>query len=118
MTVTIFGSDTCIRSGSGPWSCWSGCTKHPKGVKRASARCRTGCPTKNHRSYAECARSVSITTGEVYARDNSWNKELDAYDNAVASGINPAGTTMAEVDKAVRISEATGVAYDAEKPWQ
>jgi len=80
--------------------------------------CRTGCRTRNHRSYAECARNLSINTGDVYTRDRSWDKELDAYDDAVAAGIQPAGTSMAEVEKAVRTSDATGVAYNAEKPWQ
>lgn len=78
--------------------------------------CRTGCPTQNHRSYAECCKGLSINTGEVYVRDRAWDRELDAYDDAVAAGIQPAGTSMAEVDKAVRLSEATGVAYNAENP--
>lgn len=81
--------------------------------RRYNPNCRSGCPTQNHRSYADCCQGLSINSGAVYSKDRAWNKELDAYDNAVAAGMQPAGTSMAKVDEAVRISDATGVPYRA-----
>ena len=40
-------------------------------------------------------------------------KELQAYRDARAQGIKPAGTTKAKVEEAVRISQETGRAYEA-----
>jgi hypothetical protein len=76
--------------------------------------CRSGCSAQNHRSYSECCQGLSINSGAVYSRDRAWNKELDSYDNAVAAGMQPAGTSQAKVDEAVRISDATGVPYRAD----
>jgi len=38
-------------------------------------------------------------------------RELQAFRDAKAQGINPDGTTMAKVEEAVRISNETGIAY-------
>lgn len=42
-----------------------------------------------------------------------WDKELKAYKDARAQGIQPAGTTMKKVQEAVKISNETGKAYGA-----
>ena len=42
-----------------------------------------------------------------------WDGELDAYRQARAEGIQPAGTSMAKIQEARRASEALGKAYDS-----
>jgi len=46
--------------------------------------------------------------------DKKWTSELQAYRDARAQGIQPAGTTMAHVQEAHRASEVLGKAYDAD----
>jgi hypothetical protein len=43
------------------------------------------------------------------------NRELDAYKEARAQGIQPAGTTMDKIQQAVKASETLGRPYDAGK---
>lgn len=79
--------------------------------------CRTGCRTKDHESYGACCRAgAQLNTGVTgTSASQRWDAELRAYDNARRQGIQPAGTTMDKVEEAVRLSDASGVAYDAEK---
>jgi hypothetical protein len=86
--------------------------------------CRTGCKTQDHANWGECARAanLSISAGEsapaFYAGkqyDNkTWNRELNAFDSAVADGISPEGTTMDKVASAVQASKLLGRPYQAE----
>ena len=46
--------------------------------------------------------------------DKKWTAELNAYKDARAQGIQPAGTTMRHVQEAHRASEVLGKAYDAD----
>jgi hypothetical protein len=75
--------------------------------------CRTGCRTRDHRSYGECLRASHIGVNLQVTPSNAWDAELNAYASAKAQGVSPAGTTMAKVRQAMDISDATGVAYDA-----
>jgi hypothetical protein len=45
--------------------------------------------------------------------NKKWDGELQAYRDARAQGIQPAGTSMAKVRQAIEISDKTGVAYQA-----
>jgi hypothetical protein len=45
--------------------------------------------------------------------NKKWDGELDAYRAARAQGIQPEGTSMAAVQRAVNASEAMGKPYDA-----
>lgn len=81
-------------------------------MTRLGKNCRTGCITRDHGSYSECARGLQINTGIDRSQgQKSWDRELNAYESAVRQGIQPDGTTMAKVEEAVRISDASGVAY-------
>lgn len=85
--------------------------------------CASSCKTQDHASYGECLRSKRVattgleTTNPSFATDRQkkWDKELDAYESAVKQGVQPEGTTMPKIEKAMRISEATGTAYRAEE---
>jgi hypothetical protein len=63
------------------------------------------------------ALSLSMNTGEANSNLNisakKWDKELQAYRNARAQGIQPDGTSMKQIEKAVKISNETGKAYGA-----
>ena len=45
--------------------------------------------------------------------NKQWDGELQAYRDARAQGIQPAGTSMRKIREAVEISNKTGVAYQA-----
>jgi len=63
------------------------------------------------------ALGLQLNTGDANSNLNvstkKWDKELQAYRNARAQGIQPAGTSMKKVEEAVRISNETGKAYGA-----
>lgn len=46
--------------------------------------------------------------------DKKWNSELQAYRDARAQGMQPAGTTMRHVQEAHRASEVLGKPYNAD----
>jgi hypothetical protein len=84
--------------------------------------CASSCRTQDHNSYGECLRSKRVattgleTTNPSFAttRQKKWDSELNAYESAVKQGVQPEGTTMPKIEKAMRISEATGTPYRAE----
>ena len=53
------------------------------------------------------------TNSSLSVSTKKWDKELQAYRDARAQGIQPAGTSMKKVQEAVRISNETGKAYGA-----
>jgi hypothetical protein len=69
---------------------------------------------------AECLRAASVrvaycnsANGYDYSKQKRWDGELANYRNALASGVEPAGTTQKEIDKANRLSDITGKAFQA-----
>lgn len=83
--------------------------------------CRTGCVTKDHESYAACLRAgmpriaySNSAGGWDATTQKKWDAELSAYRDARAEGIQPSGTSMAAIESARRISDATGTAYKAD----
>jgi hypothetical protein len=59
---------------------------------------------------------LQMNTGDATRdiSDKKWTSELQAYRDARAQGIQPAGTTMRHVQEAHRASEVLGKAYDAD----
>lgn len=83
-----------------------------------SNNCRTGCKTKDHASWVECAQAANIrvayansANGQDYTAQRKADKELDSYRSARAEGIQPAGTQTHQIEQAHRISDASGVAF-------
>jgi hypothetical protein len=77
--------------------------------------CRSGCPTQDHKSYAECSRGIRMNTGVALTHiQKSWDGELAAYRDARSQGIQPDGTTMPKIRAALEASDASGVAYGAD----
>lgn len=74
---------------------------------------------RTYRSYGEWLRSKKIkisytnsANGWDASKQKRWDSELDAYRSALKEGLNPAGTTMRDVDNARRkadtLQSATG----------
>jgi hypothetical protein len=63
--------------------------------------------------------TLSMNAGDANSRkvmtNKAFNKELDAYKEARASGIQPAGTSIKKIQEAVQASEILGRPYNAEK---
>ena len=60
----------------------------------------------------------SDANGSVIASGTTQKKntaELDAYQSAVKQGIQPNSTRTKDVQKAIDISNKTGIAFDASK---
>lgn len=77
---------------------------------------------QTHPEYVEGCFGCKISTLELGLGDanskasmskTKWDAELKAYKNAREQGIQPAGTSMKQIQKAVEISDKTGKAYGA-----
>lgn len=81
--------------------------------------CRTGCPTKDHRTWGECARAAELKVaycgigGVSASEQRKWDNDLAAYKDARRQGIQPSSTRREAVDRAVKISDKTGQAWQA-----
>lgn len=81
-------------------------------------RCRSGCKTKDHASYAECLQDAGIGTylvrismGEDGTAQKKWDRELDDYKALRKEGVQPDGTVRKKIDEAKRLSDTAGAAY-------
>jgi len=63
--------------------------------------------------------SVQMNAGDADSRrampTNKFNKELDAYKEARAQGIQPNGTSMQKIQEALKASDIMGRPYDGNK---
>ena len=84
------------------------------------SNCRTGCPTQDHESWGDCLRAsnLQLTTGDANSNlissgwtNKKWDNELALYRSARAQGVQPDGTSTAQIQKALDISNKTGHAY-------
>lgn len=76
--------------------------------------CSSGCPTPGaHKSFGECLRSKHLQVTDLQAKAKvKYNEgELNAYVNARRQGVQPDTTRKSDVNRAMKISEATGTAY-------
>ena len=82
--------------------------------------CRTGCPTQDHVSWAECAKASNISVTAIINSPKQGmfeqtKRELSAYQELRRDGIQPEGTTMDKSQAARQATERLGRAYNAEK---
>jgi hypothetical protein len=79
--------------------------------------CRTGCPTKDHASWGECARAANLRVaycgigGGDATVQKQWDHELDLYRQARKQGVRPDGTKTNQIMAALKASDAAGAAY-------
>ena len=63
--------------------------------------------------------NVQMNAGDADSRrampTNKFNKELDAYKEARAQGIQPNGTSMQKIQEALKASDIMGRPYDGNK---
>ena len=63
--------------------------------------------------------SVQMNAGDADSRrvmpNKAFNKELDAYKEARAQGIQPNGTSMTKIQEALKASDIMGRPYDDNK---
>jgi len=78
--------------------------------------CRCAWADTPHATWGDCIRGKNIQIGDIPGRmvNKKWDADLSAYETARRSGLRPASTDRAAVDKAVRVSDKTGVAYRAD----
>jgi hypothetical protein len=80
--------------------------------------CRTGCKTKDHASWGECARAADLKVSAIAPHNQEGydrtKKELAAYRAARRDGIQPEGTTMDKIQAARRATENMKRPYNAD----
>lgn len=66
--------------------------------------CRTGCKTKDHASWGECARAANFHNAGVAQRDEykAYDKELTDYAYARSIGLQPDTTKRASIDRVMK----------------
>ena len=82
--------------------------KHPEFVEGCF-----GCKVGTLQLATGDAASNIIASGTTQKK---WDKELGLYKQARAQGIQPDGTGTKQIQKAIDVSNRTGVAYDASSP--
>jgi hypothetical protein len=82
--------------------------------------CASTCQTKDHETFGACLRAKNIKTaymqewkGKDATAQKRADKNLDAYEAARKNGIQPSSTRPADVQRAIRISDKTGKAFQA-----
>lgn len=83
--------------------------------------CSSGCLAPGtHATYGECLKAKNLRhavsvpgNNHDRAKQKSWDSELDLYRTARAQGVQPSGTSRAQVENALKISNETGMAYQA-----
>jgi hypothetical protein len=74
----------------------------------------TGC---DDNCFACKVRTLELNTGDANSQktmsNKKWHGELDAYRAARSEGIQPAGTSIKQIQEARRASDVMGKAFDA-----
>lgn len=80
--------------------------------------CASSCKTQSHESYGACLRAKALQvdvavpgTGYDPARNKAWDSRIDSYREARRQGIQPTGSRKSQIDAAVKVSDATGTAF-------
>lgn len=83
--------------------------------------CTSGCPTQTCPSYAACLRGkgtkvayANSAAGYDYSQQKNWDKDITAYKDARAQGIQPVSTKREDVTLALRASDHTGTPFRAD----
>lgn len=80
------------------------------------SNCSSKCPTPGaHTTFGQCMRAKNVRLGDVGGGGiaKGWDSDLYAYADARKAGIQPSGVDRASVDRAVRISETDGKAFQS-----
>lgn len=87
----------------------------------AGENCSSRCATKDHETFGECMKAKGIRVGWCQSwkgldatLEKAKDKNLNDYKAARDQGIQPATTWPKDVAHAVKASDATGEAYQAQ----
>lgn len=81
--------------------------------------CASSCATHSHRTFGECVRAQNQKVaycgigGLDRDKQRQWDSDLAAYKSARLQGVQPASTQREAVDRAMKLSESTGQAWQA-----
>jgi hypothetical protein len=82
--------------------------------------CSSGCPTRDHETFGACLRAKNLKhavsvpgNNHDRSRQRAWDSELDLYRSARSQGIQPSSTKRPAIERALKISDKTGTAFDA-----
>lgn len=65
--------------------------------------CRTGCRTRDHRSWGECARAAATQIGPLMVSvAKRTDKRLGAYATARGLGLQPESTKLADSQRTLQ----------------
>ena len=66
--------------------------------------CRTGCRTKDHATWGECARAARFYNAGAGKRDEykKYDSELNDYARARQMGLQPKTTKRQDIDASLR----------------
>jgi hypothetical protein len=81
--------------------------------------CSSRCPTQDHATFGACIRAKGLQLNPNLSdttTSKKWDGDLQKYRDARAQGIQPDGTSAAQVQRAEQISQDMGQAYNASKP--
>lgn len=82
--------------------------------KKSFKNCTSSCTEGGHPSWGACVRAKRLNLNPNLAdtgTQKAWDRELDSYESAVRQGVQPESTKQKSIDKAMRASEKSGVAY-------
>lgn len=69
--------------------------------------CRSGCRTKDHSNWGDCARAAHISTQRLDGKiDRAFDNETQRYYDAVKDGLDPEAVSHRAIDKAYREVDA------------
>jgi len=104
--VELFGCTKCDATSPEPWSGWGTTKENPNHIDSEFCSC-FGCK----------ARTLQLSPGDAAGNKamsgKKWDAELNLYKSAREQGIQPAGTSTKQVQKAIDDSNKVGKAYDA-----
>lgn len=83
--------------------------------------CSSSCRTKDHKTFGECLRAKNLSTAGAAPTSTGYDRtkekkhysRIEAYAAARRQGIQPESTRMKDIETAVRLSNDTGVAFNA-----
>jgi hypothetical protein len=105
-TVELFGCTKCDATSTEPWADAGEMNTNPDHIDSEFCPC-FGCK----------ARTLQLSPGDAAGNkgmsSKKWNAELNLYKSAREQGIQPAGTSTQQVQKAIDASNKVGKAYDA-----
>jgi len=70
--------------------------------------CRSGCPTRDHANWGECARSMNLQIGDLTGQGDAkvTDKRLRAYADARRLGLQPPSTKLNDSLSTMRLAGA------------